>query len=262
VISYERRAEFAEIARGNVEAFFGGPHPAWRLEIGDAADVVDTEVDRVILDMLAPWEVLDAVSKALVPGRRDSALRSHHDPDVDRGRGRCAAWHVYRAVCLRDVAAGPRHVVGLAVRPITAWSPHPHSWSPARRSPTVSPRPCGSAPTAGAESGSFGQAPIVCSAAYCDRVIRLRMSPADLERMRFAYSPLAEVAESVYVLNSGQIPCCTAPWYELIRERLRQVDMDLLRADRAGSAPARRRIPCCRGRPSGDLASRRTAARR
>jgi len=56
------------------------------------------------------------------------------------------------------------------------------------------------------------------------------MSPADLERMRFAYSPLAEVAESVYVLNSGQISVLHRAWYELIRERLRQVDMDLLRA--------------------------------
>ncbi len=69
VSSYERRADFAEIARRNVETFFGGPHPAWRLTVGDlAASLAETEVDRVVLDMLAPWDCLDAVAKALVPG--------------------------------------------------------------------------------------------------------------------------------------------------------------------------------------------------
>ena len=31
LISYERRDDFAEIARRNVEAFLGGAHPAWDL---------------------------------------------------------------------------------------------------------------------------------------------------------------------------------------------------------------------------------------
>ena len=67
--SYERRADFAEIARSNVERFFGGPHPAWSITIGSLQDeLVDSDVDRVVLDMLAPWECLDAVSKALRPG--------------------------------------------------------------------------------------------------------------------------------------------------------------------------------------------------
>jgi tRNA (adenine57-N1/adenine58-N1)-methyltransferase len=69
VSSYERRQDFADIARGNVESFFGGPHPAWRLTVGDLAErLVETDVDRVVLDMLAPWDCLDAVSGALVPG--------------------------------------------------------------------------------------------------------------------------------------------------------------------------------------------------
>lgn len=67
--SYERREDFAEIAQQNVERYFGGPHPAWQLTVGDLQDnLSDTDVDRVILDMLAPWECLEAVSKALVPG--------------------------------------------------------------------------------------------------------------------------------------------------------------------------------------------------
>src|SRR3954467_6701929 len=38
VSSYERREDFAEVARGNVEAYFGGPHPAWRLTVGSLQD--------------------------------------------------------------------------------------------------------------------------------------------------------------------------------------------------------------------------------
>jgi tRNA (adenine57-N1/adenine58-N1)-methyltransferase len=69
VVSYERRADFAAVARTNVERFFGEPHPAWRLVVGDLVESLDvTEVDRFILDMLAPWECIDAVAAALVPG--------------------------------------------------------------------------------------------------------------------------------------------------------------------------------------------------
>jgi tRNA (adenine57-N1/adenine58-N1)-methyltransferase len=69
VVSYERRPEFAEVARANVERFFGEPHPAWRLVVGDLVESLDvTGVDRVILDMLAPWECVDAVADALLPG--------------------------------------------------------------------------------------------------------------------------------------------------------------------------------------------------
>lgn len=72
LISVERREEFADIARGNVDLWFGRKHPAWDLRIGDAADVLmsleEGSVDRVVLDMLAPWENIEAVAHALIPG--------------------------------------------------------------------------------------------------------------------------------------------------------------------------------------------------
>ncbi len=71
VISYERRPEFAAVAARNVELFFGTPHPAWELRHGDlqeADQLPDASVDRVVLDMLAPWECLATVARALVPG--------------------------------------------------------------------------------------------------------------------------------------------------------------------------------------------------
>jgi len=69
VTSFERREEFAAVARRNVERFFGGPHPAWRLVVGDlAATLVERQLDRAVLDMLAPWEVLPEIADALAPG--------------------------------------------------------------------------------------------------------------------------------------------------------------------------------------------------
>lgn len=69
VVSYERRPDFAEVARSNVENFFGGPHPAWELVVGDVGEEpLPAEVDRVVLDLLAPWELVEQVAAALVPG--------------------------------------------------------------------------------------------------------------------------------------------------------------------------------------------------
>jgi len=68
LVSYERRDDFAAVARRNVEAFFDGPHPAWQLRVGDVAECAEAGFDRVILDMLTPWEALDVVERALVPG--------------------------------------------------------------------------------------------------------------------------------------------------------------------------------------------------
>ncbi|AYY13314.1 tRNA (adenine-N1)-methyltransferase [Actinobacteria bacterium YIM 96077] len=69
VHSYERRADFAEVATENVRRFLGEVPDTWTLTVGDLADELDdTEVDRVILDMLAPWECLDVVASAMVPG--------------------------------------------------------------------------------------------------------------------------------------------------------------------------------------------------
>src|SRR5665647_3221939 len=36
--SYERRADFAKVAITNVESFFGRPHPAWDVRVGDLVE--------------------------------------------------------------------------------------------------------------------------------------------------------------------------------------------------------------------------------
>ncbi|HZE38288.1 MAG TPA: tRNA (adenine-N1)-methyltransferase [Stackebrandtia sp.] len=68
VHSFELREDFADIARANVESFWGGEPKQWTLTCGDFADCAETGVDRVILDMLSPHDMLDTVDKILVPG--------------------------------------------------------------------------------------------------------------------------------------------------------------------------------------------------
>jgi tRNA (adenine57-N1/adenine58-N1)-methyltransferase catalytic subunit len=66
--SFERRPDFAEIASANVLRYFGGPHPAWRLVVGELDPAGIADADRVILDMLAPWEYAEAAAAMLIPG--------------------------------------------------------------------------------------------------------------------------------------------------------------------------------------------------
>jgi len=70
VISYDQRADHAEHARRNVTNFYGHAPDNWQLIIGDVADseLLAGSVDRAVLDMLAPWDVLDAVSRLVIAG--------------------------------------------------------------------------------------------------------------------------------------------------------------------------------------------------
>ena len=73
LVSFERREEFGQIAQANVETFLGEVPANWHVQIGDLQDALpatcpDGSVDRIVLDMLAPWECLDACAAALTPG--------------------------------------------------------------------------------------------------------------------------------------------------------------------------------------------------
>ena len=69
VHSVERREEFAANATSNIENYFGGRPANWSLAIGSVQEQeFDHDFDRVILDMLAPWECVEMASKVLRPG--------------------------------------------------------------------------------------------------------------------------------------------------------------------------------------------------
>lgn len=156
VWSYERRADFAEVARANVERFFAGPHPAWTLTVGDlveslAAEPLAEPADRVVLDMLAPWEVVDAVAGVLAPGGVVTAYvatttQLSRTVETLRGHGAFTeptAWE--------SLVRG-WHVEGLAVRPEHRMIGHTGFLVTARRlAPGVEPPPRRRRPAKGAQ---------------------------------------------------------------------------------------------------------------
>ena len=197
VTSFERRADFAEIARRNVAGFFGTVPAGWRLVVGDFAApppvAIDTEralvaeatsraadseqapgagetgpsgrplaadnADRVILDMLAPWDCLEAAARALLPGgvlccyvatttqlsRTVEALRAQGHFDEP------AAWE--------SLVRG-WHVDGLAVRPDQRMVGHTGFLVTARRlADGVTPPPRRRRPAKGAHPGGGDEAP-------------------------------------------------------------------------------------------------------
>lgn len=72
VYSYEVRDDHLEYAVDNVKEYFGEQPEWWSPRLGDLADVTAADlggpVDRVILDMLEPWEHLETVRDLLIPG--------------------------------------------------------------------------------------------------------------------------------------------------------------------------------------------------
>ena len=69
VDSFEKREEFATVATKNINQYFGENPSNWNLELGAVQDFDHVkQYDRVVLDMLAPWECIDMASKVLVPG--------------------------------------------------------------------------------------------------------------------------------------------------------------------------------------------------
>jgi tRNA (adenine57-N1/adenine58-N1)-methyltransferase catalytic subunit len=158
LVSYERRPDFAEIARANVERYFGAPHPAWTLVTGDlpggdapggdlpggdapggdtassdtaaadatgpgtaspdlpAAGLSPDRFDRVILDMLAPWEYADAAAACLGGGGLiccyvATTTQLSRIVEALRGQGSFAE------PAASETLVRGWHVEGLAVRP-------------------------------------------------------------------------------------------------------------------------------------------------
>lgn len=67
--SFERRENFADIARENVKTYFGEVPSQWKLTVGSVQESsTDQKYDRVILDMLAPWECVAFAADVLRPG--------------------------------------------------------------------------------------------------------------------------------------------------------------------------------------------------
>ncbi|GAA5027752.1 tRNA (adenine-N1)-methyltransferase [Microbacterium fluvii] len=121
LISFERREDFAEVARANVETFTGAVPANWEVVVGDLAvdlprAVAPASVDRVVLDMLAPWECIDVVADALTPGGVvlcyvATATQLSRVAEYLRGTG------LFTEPDASETMVRGWHVEGLAVRP-------------------------------------------------------------------------------------------------------------------------------------------------
>jgi len=116
VISYEVRQDHAEYAERNVRRFFGELPPNWTLHLADLATHAGDTVDRVVLDMVAPWEVLPAVASALVPGGV-LVVYVATTPQLSRITEELREQQCWTEPTSWETLMRPWHVVGLAVRP-------------------------------------------------------------------------------------------------------------------------------------------------
>jgi tRNA (adenine57-N1/adenine58-N1)-methyltransferase len=120
LVSVERREDFAAIARANVEGWFGGPHPAWDVRVGELSGIVQQtapgDFDRMVLDLLDPWEQVAAAHRALAPGGVliayvATTTQLSRLVETVRADGRFAEPEAWEAL------VRGWHVEGLAVRP-------------------------------------------------------------------------------------------------------------------------------------------------
>lgn len=118
--SYERREDFAKVAQKNVTNFFSGRPDNWTVTLGDLQEEVsglpEASVDRVVLDMLAPWECIESVARVLRPGGvlmvyvATTTQMSRVVEDLRLNK----QWTDPQA---QELIQRPWHVEGLAVRP-------------------------------------------------------------------------------------------------------------------------------------------------
>ena len=68
----EMRPEFAKVALGNATVYFGERPGWWDLRIGDfdsvARELPEHAFDRIVLDMLDPWNRLEQAYRVIAPG--------------------------------------------------------------------------------------------------------------------------------------------------------------------------------------------------
>jgi tRNA (adenine57-N1/adenine58-N1)-methyltransferase len=121
LVSFERRADFAAVATANIETFLGAAPANHDVVVGDLVEALPGAVpagtaDRVVLDMLAPWECIDAVAEALTPGGVvlcyvATATQLSRVAEYIRGTG------LFTEPVANETMVRGWHVQGLAVRP-------------------------------------------------------------------------------------------------------------------------------------------------
>lgn len=117
VVGYELREDFAARARANVTDFLGPEAlERFRVEIRDCyAGIDEVGLDRVVLDLPEPWQVVPHAASALVPG----GILVAYTPSivqVSQLHEALGAVGFFNAETV-EILQRTWHVEGLAVRP-------------------------------------------------------------------------------------------------------------------------------------------------
>ena len=135
VVSFEHRAEHAEIAERNVAERFGGLPPTWELRREDIVEgLAGLDCDRIVLDLLDPSAVLPVAEQALHAGGLLIAY-TPSVPQMVRLREAMAANQAWGMAQTVETLVRGWHVEGLAVRPDHRMVAHTAFLTWARRLP-------------------------------------------------------------------------------------------------------------------------------
>jgi tRNA (adenine57-N1/adenine58-N1)-methyltransferase len=117
IVGYELREDFAVRAQRNVQAFLGeGVADRYRIEVRDSYEGIDERgLDRIVLDLPEPWQVVPHAVEALAPG----GLLVAYTPQITQAAQLRQALEAHRFALAETLEVMQRgwHIEGQAVRP-------------------------------------------------------------------------------------------------------------------------------------------------
>jgi tRNA (adenine57-N1/adenine58-N1)-methyltransferase len=116
IVGYELRQEFADRAIANVTGFLGDSYRSkYRVELRNCYDGIDETVDRVVLDLPEPWQVVKHAERALRPG----GILAAYTPTILQASQLRETLDASRFAMAETIEVLHRswHIDGLSVRP-------------------------------------------------------------------------------------------------------------------------------------------------
>lgn len=116
VVTYEIREDFAKTARANVDAFMGKAENLVIRMANIYEGIEETDLDRVVLDLPEPWQVIPAARLALRPG----GILVAYLPTILQVHTLVEALHAdacWTLVSAFETLVRPWHIEGRSVRP-------------------------------------------------------------------------------------------------------------------------------------------------
>lgn len=124
LFSYDLRARSLKQGADNVALWYGGPHPGHTVREHDVyTGIPDVELDRIVLDLPEPWQVVPHTREALRPGGilcafLPSITQAHELSNALRDSGRFAD------IRMLETLQRPWRLGRRSVRPETETTPH------------------------------------------------------------------------------------------------------------------------------------------